>query len=174
MENAGQGQIGWPREETVPERDWKPGMVLRSYVCERCNPVRGGTPFVHELRHNCWVYAKPRLVVVVIKCHFFAVVPPVYTHLGRGLRGKPDREFVQVRDHRTATFVDMTQPPHRCPHQPLITAYMDAAARHIDPLDCVQIVRPICVGYDVPVAKVGNLRDTFKRELQYLYRSYVP
>lgn len=75
MENAGQGQIGWPREETVPERDWKPGMVLRSYVCERCNPVRGGTPFVHELRHNCWVYAKPRLVVVVIKCHFFAVVP---------------------------------------------------------------------------------------------------
>lgn len=175
MFNAGHNQNRWPKEKRVWKNQWHPGLVIRTVMCERCNA--GGTHPEHEYKlcGDDWAFAKPRPLIVIAKHHFHAIALPVYTHGGNGLKANLDRnEYVQVlSDGIRGRFADDTVRADSSLPPPLLTRYMKPgvqAFRNRD-LSYVHIAHPVCIGYDIPVAAIGDLEHRSLRQLQRLYRS---
>jgi len=111
-------------------------------------------------------------MIAIIQHHDFTVFLHVYTHNGNGLIGKPNpNHYVQVRDHRVPrrwVYLEETN------LEPLKTGQLDPGIPLLHPEACVYLTCPVCIKREHPVSFLGYLEAQSTRQLQRLYKQYIP
>lgn len=163
------------RSIRVPKWAFAPGLIIRALVHEPgLREVSNYSAFTAADRHYtdskfgsiCSKYRK-LIVIGTYEDHYMAI--PLYTHNGRGLRGKsnPD-EYVSVQDHRQSKqFTALSS------HNPLVTKHLTEGIDLFDPKSTAHITFPVCRRYELAVVHEGFLQETSTKKLLHLVRKFL-
>ena len=102
------------------------------------------------------------IIVTVDKPHYTAL--PLYTHEGRGLRGRSDKEnWIGIQDPRANRI------PEQSPNGILQIAFLKADVKRYEPLTTVHITGPQSYHFNTPCVMEGYLDTESASELIRLH-----
>ena len=112
------------------------------------------------------IYSENRICIVVNVADDIYTAIPLFTHHGKGLAHKIDKNsWVSVEDHRQiGTCIQQTS------HQPLRTAFLSPECNMLNPVSAAWIPYAFPCRYDIPVAYQGKLDGSSARRLVRLHR----
>lgn len=168
------------RAAPLSRESCRPGMVLRAALHEgdlhRRNrdsvaDSKSDTSFRGELSATRMetIYSQVRhmIVVAIFATHYLAI--PLYTHGGRGLDYKEDKdEYISVHDTRSGK-----RPQQLSMHEPLKTGDMNPEMRELDPLSTAYFTYPISRKYCLHAYHEGDLEAESTMQLVDLYRTFM-